>query len=106
MYWTVNSDYPGLDWGSLDLDGRWRLTHHMIQQVYAPLAVTAVVTTEAVPLVGPPPPPAPSTCKPNTDMCATASTILSKQEHDAEACCRLCAGAKTPRNFLMEKPIC
>ena len=43
LYWTVNSDYSGLDWGSLDVDGRWRLTHHMIQQVYAPLMLSTVV---------------------------------------------------------------
>ena len=28
MYWMLNSPYPSANWGSIDVDGNWRLTHY------------------------------------------------------------------------------
>ena len=92
MYWMLNSDYPSSNWGSIDVDGRWRLTHYAMAQSYSPLLVTAVVATLPGAETPPPPPPAP-TCQRHFDMNREGTTVSQFHVTSPSDCCVACGNA-------------
>ena len=42
LIWQLNDTWPVCSWASLDHGGDWKLLHHMVQDFYAPVLVTAV----------------------------------------------------------------
>ncbi|MEO1637926.1 MAG: glycoside hydrolase family 2 protein [Pseudomonadota bacterium] len=42
LIWQLNDTWPVCSWASLDHGGDWKLLHHMAQDFYAPVLVTAV----------------------------------------------------------------
>ncbi len=45
LYWQLNDTWPVCSWSSLDHGGNWKLLHHMAQQFFAPVLVSAVPTS-------------------------------------------------------------
>jgi beta-mannosidase len=44
IYWQLNDTWRGASWSSLDVEGRWKLLHYKIREVYAPIALSATLT--------------------------------------------------------------
>ncbi len=42
LFWQLNDTWPVCSWSSLDHGGNWKLLHHMAQQFFAPVMVSAV----------------------------------------------------------------
>jgi hypothetical protein len=90
MYWMLNSDYPSPNWGSVDVEGNWRLTHYAMAQCYSPLLVTAVVATLLGSEPPPPPPRASPTCQRHFDMNKEGTTISQFDAASPNDCCAAC----------------
>jgi beta-mannosidase len=41
LYWQLNDIWPGMSWSSLEYDGSWKLLHHQLKTLYAPVMVSA-----------------------------------------------------------------
>jgi len=44
IYWQLNDTWRGASWSSLDVEGRWKLLHYKVREVYAPIALSATLT--------------------------------------------------------------
>ena len=52
LIWQLNDTWPVCSWASLNHGGDWKLLHHMAQDFYAPVMVTAVPEGNALTLRG------------------------------------------------------
>ena len=41
VYWQLNDIWPGMSWSSLEYDGSWKLLHHQLATLFAPVLVSA-----------------------------------------------------------------
>ncbi|NTV53479.1 MAG: glycoside hydrolase family 2 protein, partial [Candidatus Firestonebacteria bacterium] len=41
VYWQLNDIWPGMSWSSLEFDGSWKLPHHELVNLFAPVLVCA-----------------------------------------------------------------
>jgi beta-mannosidase len=52
LIWQLNDTWPVCSWASLNHGGDWKLLHHMAQEFYAPVLITAVPEGHALTLRG------------------------------------------------------
>ena len=50
LIWQLNDTWPVCSWASLNHDGEWKLLHHMAQNFFAPVLVTAVPDADRITL--------------------------------------------------------
>jgi beta-mannosidase len=41
VYWQLNDIWPGMSWSSLEHDGGWKLLHHQLATLFAPVLISA-----------------------------------------------------------------
>jgi len=46
LYWQLNDVWPGASWASVEVDGRWKMSHYYAKKFFAPVLASAYATSE------------------------------------------------------------
>jgi len=48
LYWQLNDVWPAVSWSTINHDGSWKLSHHMVKEAFKPCVVSLNLTQDSI----------------------------------------------------------